>query len=83
MLVHSGMEVSVLNHTLARNKLDVADLEVYDLILIDMFDEDSESLELCRRLRAGYHSPILIMLYARDERSLLRAYEAGADDCLV
>ena len=83
MLVHSGIEVSVLNHTIARNKMSAADLEGYDLILINMFDEESNSLEICRKLRAGYYSPILILIYERDERSLLRAYEAGADDCLV
>jgi len=83
MLVHSGIEVAVLNHTLARNKTNTADLEGYDLILLNMFDEESLSIEICRKLRTGYFGPILALIYNRDERFMLRIYEAGADDCLV
>jgi DNA-binding response OmpR family regulator len=39
MLVHSGIEVSVLNHTLAKNKPNAADLEAFDLIMLNMFEE--------------------------------------------
>src|SRR4051794_14549742 len=83
LLIDSGMRVTVLNHTLAKNQTSAPDLEDYDLILINLFDEESDSIEICRKLRAEYDNPLLVMLYERDERLLLRAYEAGADDCLV
>lgn len=83
MLVHSGIEVSVLNHTIAKNKMSAADLDDYDLIIINMFEEENNALEICRKLRSGYYRPILILIYERDERSQLRVYDAGADDCLV
>jgi DNA-binding response OmpR family regulator len=53
------------------------------LILLNMYEEDGNGLEICRNLRAGYENPILILTYEQDERYLLSAYEAGADDCLV
>jgi len=83
MLVHSGIEVSVLNHTLAKNKTSAADLEGYDLILLNLYEEENDGITICRKLRAGYYGPILALVYERDERFLLRVYEAGADDCLV
>jgi DNA-binding response OmpR family regulator len=83
MLVHSGIEVSVLNHTIARSKMSASDLEGYDLIMLNMFDEESLGIEICRKLRAGYFSPILALIYESDERFMLRMYDAGADDCLV
>ncbi len=82
-LVCSGIEVAELNYAMAKTKLSAADLKEYDLILLNMFDEESHSLEICRKLRAQYHNPIILLVYERDERFLLRAYEAGADDCLV
>jgi DNA-binding response OmpR family regulator len=83
MLVHSGIEVSVLNHTIARSRMNATDLMDYSLILIHMFEEEKTGLEICRTLRAGYYSPILFLIFDRDERTQLAAYEAGADDCLV
>jgi len=82
MLVHSGIKVSTLNRTIAIHKMSMADLEDYDLILLNLFEDEAESLEICRKLRAGYYNPILILHYSQDERFLLRAYDAGADDCL-
>src|SRR5688572_1009251 len=72
MLVHSGIDVSLLSHLLIQNKTDLADLEAYDLILINLFDAGRVYLEICRKLRAGYNNPILVMIYERDERSQLR-----------
>jgi DNA-binding response OmpR family regulator len=82
-LVCSGIEVSELHYEIVETKISAAELSGYDLLLLYMFDEESNSIELCRKLRADYHNPILLLLYARGERFLLRAYEAGADDCLV
>ncbi len=83
MLAQSGIEVSELSYSIAKNKTSAADLNDYNLILLNIFEEKNNSLELCRRLRAEYHSPILMFAYEYNERYLLHAYEAGADDCLV
>jgi DNA-binding response OmpR family regulator len=82
-LVCSGIEVAELHHTIAKTKISVADLAGYDLILLNLFEQESTSIEICQKLRAGYHNPILLIIYERDERFLLRAYAVGADDCLV
>jgi len=83
MLNHSGIAVSIIDHTVASDEMTVADLDGYDLILLNMFDEEGLSIEICRKLRVDYFSPILALIYERDERFMLRMYEAGADDCLV
>jgi DNA-binding response OmpR family regulator len=82
-LVHSGIDVALLDHTLAKSKSRSTDLAEYSLMLIHLFDEGRDSIEICRKLRAGYENPILVVLYSRDERDLLQAYDAGADDCLL
>ncbi|MCC6453462.1 MAG: response regulator transcription factor [Caldilineaceae bacterium] len=83
MLVQSGIEVSILSDAVAKKKVAGRNLEEYDLILLNMYEADGNGLEICRSLRAGYDNPILILTYEQDERYLLSAYEAGADDCLV
>jgi DNA-binding response OmpR family regulator len=82
-LIQSGIEVVLIDHTFVRSKSSSANLNDYELVLVNLFDEERDSYELCRRVRGGYYGPILTILYGRDERALLRAYEAGADDCLV
>jgi DNA-binding response OmpR family regulator len=83
MLVQNGIEVSELAYSIAKNKTSAADLKDYSLILLNIFEEENNSLDLCRRLRTDYHSPILMLAYKHSERFLLHVYEAGADDCLV
>lgn len=83
MLVTSGVEVSILLHTMVKHQTRPAALEEYDLILINIYQDEQSTLEICHRLRPEYDNPILVQIYVRDERVLLRIYEAGADDCLV
>ena len=82
MLTHTGIDVSIVDYVIARNKKS-ADLESYDLLLVNMFDEESYTMEICQQLRDEFFNPILAMIYNRDERFLLRMYELGADDCIV
>jgi DNA-binding response OmpR family regulator len=83
MLIHTGIEVTLLNHTIAKSMTGTESIEDYDLLLLNMFDEERHSIEICQKLRDRFFNPILVLLYDSDERFLLRAYEAGADDCLV
>lgn len=54
-----------------------------DLVILDILMPGIDGFEVCRRLRAGDDTPIL-MLTARDEvADRVRGLDAGADDYLV
>jgi two-component system, OmpR family, KDP operon response regulator KdpE len=54
-----------------------------DLIVVDVNDEQPDCSETCRQLRQEAAVPLVILFGRVDEDCLLRAYRAGADDCLV
>jgi DNA-binding response OmpR family regulator len=66
-----GIEFSVLEHTSAKDWMSTAHLEGFDLILLDISEDESGSLELCRQLCAEYGIPILILTRGNDEYFLL------------
>jgi len=82
MLVLSGIEISIREYNIAENKISAADVEGYDLVLINMYMRESDSAGICRMLRAEYDNPILVLIHENDENLLLRVYDAGADECL-
>jgi two-component system response regulator MprA len=54
-----------------------------DLIILDLMLPGLDGFEVCRRLRGGLNTPIL-MLTARDQmRDKLAGFEVGADDYLA
>lgn len=53
-----------------------------DLIVCDI-DSESVSLELITKLREEAVLPVLLLTSDRSEKFLLRAYEAGADECIL
>lgn len=54
-----------------------------DLIVVDVNDARPDCTETCRRLRQEAAVPLVVLFGNVDEDCLLRAYRAGADDCLV
>lgn len=54
-----------------------------DLVIIDVDNALDAALAACRRLRAEVANPILMFIYAHDEREMVQAYEAGADECIA
>lgn len=54
-----------------------------DLVIIDQTSPRLNAVDLCHRLRDESINPILVLLPAGDEAAVLRAYEAGADECAV
>jgi len=55
----------------------------FDLIVIDVHTPALDGIDLCQQLRAVAVNPILFLPHQCDEPYLLRAYEAGADECIV
>jgi len=56
----------------------------FDLVLLDLGLPDLDGVEVCRQLRAGNPTTVLVVLTARtDEMDVVVALEAGADDYLT
>jgi DNA-binding response OmpR family regulator len=55
----------------------------FDLVVIDEQTPALDCVALCRRLRAVAVNPILLLPLHGEEAQVLRAYEAGADECIV
>lgn len=83
MLLLSGIEISVQDDKIGTEETPSTILEIYDLVLINLYERPGASVELCRQLRAQFDNPILVMLPEEDEKLKLRVFGAGADDCLV
>ncbi|HVW42638.1 MAG TPA: response regulator transcription factor [Amycolatopsis sp.] len=64
--------------------LAAASAEDFDLVLLDLGLPDLDGIEVCRRIRAGQSSAVLVILTARqEEMDVVVGLEAGADDYLT
>lgn len=57
--------------------------QIPDLIIFDITPLDDRALHLIKDLREEAAIPILLLTASQDTDLLLRAYEAGIDDCIV
>jgi two-component system KDP operon response regulator KdpE len=60
--------------------LEIANQESPDIAILDVMMPVMDGFEVCRRLRESGLQSILMMSNRRDERSIVRALELGADD---
>jgi two-component system copper resistance phosphate regulon response regulator CusR len=64
--------------------LEMADLNDYDLIVLDVLLPGQTGLEVCRTLRAGSrHMPILMLTALDAVSDRVEGLDAGADDYLI
>jgi DNA-binding response OmpR family regulator len=52
-------------------------------IVVDVHATRPDNLHICRELRSQVSVPILLLTAQGDETSLLEAYRAGVDECIV
>jgi len=57
--------------------------ESFDLVVVDIYAPQQETLTICRQLRNEIVNPILLFTYQNREPELLKAYEAGVDECIA
>ncbi len=63
---------------------ELADVNGYDLLLLDLNLPDMDGLEICQRLRKTHPHLLILMLTARDTpRQRIVGLDSGADDYLV
>jgi len=63
--------------------LEVLEQNEYDLILLDVMMPDLDGLDLCRRIRATSHVPIIFVTVRSDVSERKLGLQAGADDYLA
>jgi heavy metal response regulator len=81
-LAEQGYAVDVANDGQAG--LDLAEVEPYDLIVLDVMLPGLDGLEVSRRLRAARRNMPVLMLTARDAvDDRVAGLDSGADDYLV
>jgi two-component system, OmpR family, KDP operon response regulator KdpE len=66
--------------TTAGEALDLAALHPVEAAIIDLLLPDADGVEVCHRLRECSDIPILVLSGTGDERTKIRALDAGADD---
>jgi DNA-binding response OmpR family regulator len=54
-----------------------------DLVLLEARLPGLGGLEVCRRIKKGSSTPVVLMTVADDEHSVIRGFEVGADDYVV
>ena len=60
--------------------LNMADLQLYDLILLDIMMPGMDGFELCSKIRELVDCPILFLTAKTGENSLVNGLSLGADD---
>ena len=93
LLVNDDSETgSIWAHALRQRQLDVElvstreqayaarGLNVYDLVIINVYTTELDGIGLVKELRTQGVTPILLFTYRSDEEHLLAAYHAGVDE---
>lgn len=54
-----------------------------DLVILDVILPGEDGFSICRRVRPGYHGPVMMMTACSDDTDQVLGLEMGADDYLV
>jgi two-component system KDP operon response regulator KdpE len=73
-----GYDIRVAND--GETALEVVKDWTPDLVITDLAMPNMDGLELCRRLRTKTQVPIIVLSVRGEERTKVRALDAGADD---
>ena len=63
--------------------LEMASVETFDAVLLDIMMPELDGLSVCRALRRDSDVPILFLTALSDEEDKLLGYELGADDYIT
>ena len=77
----NGFDVTVAGN--GRVAADFAELNDYDLIILDVMMPVLDGIAACREIRKSKKTPILFMSALGQEEDYLKGYSAGADDYIT
>ncbi len=66
-----------------KEAVDMAYLNVYDVIILDIMMPVMNGIEACRQIRENQDVPVLFLTALGMEKDLYKGYESGADDYIV
>ena len=73
-----GYDIRVAND--GETALEISKDWVPDLVITDLMMPNMDGVELCRRLRTKSQVPIIVLSVKGEERTKVKALDAGADD---
>jgi len=83
-LRHTRLQNESPDYIAKREELRVAEVDEFDLVLLDLGLPDLDGVEVCRQMRGQQPGAVLVMVTARDEEmDVVVGLEAGADDYLT
>jgi two-component system KDP operon response regulator KdpE len=77
-LASRGYEIRIAND--GETALEIMKDWTPELVITDLSMPNMDGLELCRRLRARLQVPIIVLSVRGEERTKVKALDAGADD---
>jgi two-component system KDP operon response regulator KdpE len=77
-LAARGYEIQVAGE--GEEALEICNAWKPDLVITDLSMPNMGGLELCRHIRAGSQTPIIVLSVKGEERTKVEALDAGADD---
>src|SRR5258708_10740754 len=81
-LVENAYAVDLITN--GERALELASVNAYDAMVLDLMIPGADGFEVCRRLRAsGSSLPILLLTAPDDVRAKVAGLDAAADDYLV
>ncbi|ARB77844.1 MULTISPECIES: response regulator transcription factor [Staphylococcus] len=80
-LTHENYKVDIEND--GQSGLDKALTKTYDLIILDIMLPHINGLEICRRVRQQYTTPIIIITAKSETMDKVTGLDYGADDYIV
>jgi two-component system OmpR family response regulator len=79
-LGQNGMQVTRASN--GRQGLNLLEVGTYDAVLLDVMMPGMDGLEVCKRIRATSHIPVIMLTAKGDETDRVVGLELGADDYL-
>lgn len=66
-----------------KEAVDMAYLNIYDVIILDVMMPVMNGIEACRQIRQNQDVPVLFLTALGMEKDMCKGYESGADDYIV
>ena len=81
LLASSGYEVAVAGD--GAEGIEIFERERFDLVLLDIMLPKLDGYDVCRRIRGGSSTPVIMLTALDEEEAQVKAFELQADDYIT